>query len=344
MKKQLAIALERARNYRDATDALARARREGERFGRQAPRPRGAFADRDLCGACDRKLEPQVPRSPPSSRAAAVTPSDVEAGRMLAEVQLHLRRLPDAEATLRRVIELAPGDGDSYLALERVYVQENKLDQAIAALEKLVAVEPKRARELYQRMAQYALQIYKYDDAIRYAQRAVELNPDDAEGHRRLAELYRSWQDTEHAIKEFRAAIQKNERLYAGLRRARRAASLARRLSRRPIASTGASSAGRPTRSSIARAARLSMQINLGNGTLESARAGPTAARDRQPAAADLPSDLLVRSTGTSRSVSSNGEACGSEGTPPRGSSSGARTSAMPRRLARRSRGSGRAR
>ena len=66
----------------------------------------------------------------------------------------------------------APGDADSYLALERVLVQENKLADAIAVLEKLVAVDPKSARQLYQRMAQYALQIYKDDDAIKYALRA----------------------------------------------------------------------------------------------------------------------------------------------------------------------------
>jgi len=83
-------------------------------------------------------------------------------------------------------------------------------------IEKLVIVEPKRARELYQRMAQYALQLYKDEDAIRYAVRAVELNPDDAEGHRRLGEMYRSRQDAEHAIVEFRAAIAKNDRISAG--------------------------------------------------------------------------------------------------------------------------------
>jgi len=73
-------------------------------------------------------------------------PPDVESGRMLAEVQLHLRKLGDAEQTLRRVVTVAPGDADSYLALERVLVQENKLADAIAVLEKLVAVDPNSAR------------------------------------------------------------------------------------------------------------------------------------------------------------------------------------------------------
>jgi tetratricopeptide (TPR) repeat protein/HEAT repeat protein len=265
VKRQLAIALERARSYREATmiwtELAAKARQSGDKL-----LAREARSQIVTLWGLDRKLEPQVPAL---AAQFAATPPDIDAGRMLAEVQLHLRRLPDAEATLRRVTSLAPGDADGYLALERVLVQENKLDQAILALEKLVAVEPKRARELYQRMAQYALQTYKYDDAIRYAQRAVELNPDDAEGHRRLAELYRSWQDTEHAITEFRAAIQKNERLYAvygelaELLLARGEWQEADRLYRRVIR-------GAPDEELVARAARLSMQINLGNGTLES--------------------------------------------------------------------------
>ncbi len=265
VKKQLAVALERARSYHEATtlwlELAAKARQSGDKV-----LAREARSQVVTLWGLDRKLEQEIA---PLATQFAATPPDVESGRTLAEVELHLRRLADAETTLRRVIELAPGDADSYLALERVLVQQGRLDQAIAALEKLVAVEPKRARELYQRMAQYALQVYKYDDAIRYAQRAVELNPDDAEGHRRLAELYRSWQDTEHAIKEFRAAIQKNERLYAvygelaELLLSRGEWEEADRLYRRVIRAA-------PDEELVARAARLSMQINLGNGTLES--------------------------------------------------------------------------
>ena len=211
-------------------------------------------------------LEQQLPIRQPQF---AANPPDVEAGRTLAEAQIHLRKLADAEITLRRVIELAPGDADSYLALEHVLVQGNKLQDAIAVLEKLLAVEPKRARELYQRMSQYALQLYKDDDAINYAARAVELNPDDAEGHRRLGEMYRQRQDMEHAIKEFRAAIAKNDRLFvvyfdlADLLLSKGQTDEADRLFRRVIRSA-------PDEEYVARAARLSMQINLGKGTLES--------------------------------------------------------------------------
>ncbi len=264
VKKQLANGLERARNYREAsqlwTDLAAKAKQTNDKT-----LAREARSHVVTLWGLERVLEAQVGRL---STQFAATPPDIDAGRTLAEVQLHLRRLADAETTLRRVIELAPGDAESYLALERVLVSESKVEQAISTLEKLVSVEPKRARELYQRMAQYALQTYKDDDAVRYAQRAVELNPDDAEGHRRLAEMYRSRQDTEHAIIEFRAAIQKNDRLYvvyfelADLLLSRGESDEADRLFRRVIR-------GAPDEELVSRAAKLSMQINLGKGTLE---------------------------------------------------------------------------
>jgi tetratricopeptide (TPR) repeat protein len=264
-QKALAAAFERTRAYREAREIY-------EGIVKKAT----AAGDRSLARECrtrivtlwglEHVLEQKVPGL---RRAFDATPPDVEAGRTLAEALLHLRRPAEADVALRKVIALAPGDVDSYLALERVFVQEGRIADAIALLEKLAEIEPKRARELYQRMAQYALQIYKDDDAIKYAVRAVELNPDDAEGHRRLGEMYRSKQDTDHAISEFRAAIAKNDRLFvvyfelADLYLSKGQAEEADRLFRAVVR-------GAPDEELVARAARLSTQINLSKGTLES--------------------------------------------------------------------------
>lgn len=264
-KKDLATALERAKSYREASTLWAsladRAKQQGDTVLAREVRTHVV-----TLWTLDHVLEQQVPRL---AAAFDGRPPDVEAGRTLAEVQLHLRRLSDAESTLRKVIAMAPGDADSHLALERVLVQAGKLDDAIAVLSMLVQVDPKRARESYQRMAQYALEVHKDADAIAYAARAVELNPDDAEGHRRLGDMYRSRQDTDHAIVEYRAAIAKNDRLFlvyfelADLLLARGEAVEADRLFRRVLR-------GSPDEELIARAARMSMQINLGSGTLAS--------------------------------------------------------------------------
>ncbi len=264
-KKQLAGALERKQDRpgaRQIWQELAdKARQSGDKL-----LAREARTHIVTLLSIEHLLDAQIPIW--QQQFNAKTP-DVEAGRTLAEAQLHARKLGEAEATLRRVIELAPGDSDSYLALERVLVQSSKLQDAIAVLEKLLAVDPKQARSINQRMAEYALQLHHDDDAIKYAARAVELNPDDAEGHRRLGEMYRRRNDTEHAITEFRAAIAKNDRLFvvyfdlADLLLSKGQGDEADRLFRRVIR-------GAPDEEYVSRAARLSKQINLGRGTLES--------------------------------------------------------------------------
>ncbi len=264
-EKALAAAFERTRAYHDAEMLYAQIASHAKEKGDKALARECRTRIVTLWGL-QHTLEPQLPEL---RRQFAASPPDTEAGRMLAEALTHLRRLPEAEAALRHILDVAPSDAESYLALERVLVQEGKIADAIAVLERLAQAEPKRARELYQRMAQYALQIYSDDDAIRYAARAVELNPDDAEGHRRLGEMYRSRQDVDHAIAEFRAAIAKNDRLFvvyfelADLLLSKGQTDEADRLFRVIVRAA-------PDEELIARAARLSMQINLGKGTLDS--------------------------------------------------------------------------
>lgn len=202
------------------------------------------------------------------SRRFAATPPDIDAGWMLAEVQIRMQRLLDAEATLVKLTSIEKGDSDLFLTLERVYVLEHKLDDAIKTLKHLAEIDPKRARQYYQRMAQYAAELYKDDDAVAYAAQAVALAPDDADGHKKLGEMYRRRQDNERAISEFRAAITKNDRLYlvyfdlAELLLARAQPEEADSLYRRVVRAC-------PDDELVARAARLSMQLNLGRGTLE---------------------------------------------------------------------------
>src|SRR5690606_35294804 len=110
---------------------------------------------------------------------------------------------------------------------------------------------------------------YKDDRAVEYAARAVELSPDDAEGHRKLGEMYRRRQDTDRAIAAFRQAIAKNDRLFAvyfqlaELLLSQGKTDEADQLLRRVVRAA-------PDEELVAQAARLSMQVNLGRGTLES--------------------------------------------------------------------------
>ncbi|HMI94464.1 MAG TPA: tetratricopeptide repeat protein, partial [Polyangiales bacterium] len=148
---------------------------------------------------------------------SAATP-DVEAGRFLAESYRALatgrRRalgdvqlLADAEKVLLRLVELVPGDVESLLALERVRVQRGDLSGAIAALERLLAADPKNAQGYLARMAEHALALYRDDEALGYAERAVALAPNDARAYLRLGDLYRARQSADRAIEAYERAV-----------------------------------------------------------------------------------------------------------------------------------------
>lgn len=218
-----------------------------------------------LLWVAQKKLEPQVK---PLQAAFTGPPVDLESGRLLSEVLLHLRRLPEAEKTLRAIINESPGDVDARLVLERVLVQQGNVAGAMKVLEELVKADPKGARQYYGRLATYALQLYKDEDAVRWAAAAVELSPEDADGHKKLGELYRSQQDFPRAIKEFRLAIQHNPKLWpvyfelAELLLAQGEEVEADQLYRRVMRGSGDDEL-------VANAIRFSAAINQKRGTLE---------------------------------------------------------------------------
>jgi len=116
-------------------------------------------------------------------------PPDLEAGRLFVEALRRRGDLEGAVEALRRLDTLAPGDVPSLELLERIEVQRGALAGAIDALERLARAEPRSAAARYRRMAEHALELYRDDDAIRYARHAVELAPDDAEGWASLGAL-----------------------------------------------------------------------------------------------------------------------------------------------------------
>jgi tetratricopeptide (TPR) repeat protein len=264
IKKSLASLLERNHGYQEAISLYQEIAEKAKASGNRALVRECRTRIVSLWGL-EHVLERQIPTL---AKEFDTTPVDPEAGRILAEAELHVGRFPQAEATLRRILALEPGDVDSYLALERVLVQQHKQAEAIAVLDKLATVEPTRARELYERMATYALEIYRDEDAVKYAARAVELNPDDADAHRRLGEMYRSRQDIVHAIQELRAAIEKNDRLFvvylelADLLLSEGQTDDADSLLRRVVRSA-------TDEDLVARAARLAIQLELGKGALD---------------------------------------------------------------------------
>lgn len=206
-------------------------------------------------------------RVAPLAEAFQRKPPHLASGRMLAEVYQRLNQWANAEQVLRQLVELVPRDVAAWSTLERVLVTERKLGEASEVAKRLLELEPKRALEHYQRLARYAADLYRDDEAIEYAAKAVALSPDDAEGQKRLGDMYRRRQDVERALFHYRKALTKNDRLFpvyfdlAELLLLKRNPAEADQLLRTVLRTAVEDDV-------IARAARMSMQLHITDGSL----------------------------------------------------------------------------
>lgn len=144
----------------------------------------------------------------------ASDPPSTNAGYLLGEALTHLENEAEAELTWRRLLEIDETDLIPLLALERLYTSQNRVSDAIEVLTRIAEVAPSRARDAYHRLAELSLRVFDDDAAIRFAQLAVELNPDDAAARARLADVYRQMQRYDEAIAEYREAIELDARAF----------------------------------------------------------------------------------------------------------------------------------
>jgi len=199
----------------------------------------------------------------------AQEPTDRDAGHLLALGLMRLKRHPEAEQVWLELLQGRPGDVDALLGLESCYGRQYKLEEAIRVLEQVAPLVPQRSRELYQRLATYAVRLYRDEDAVRWAARAVAMNPDDAAALNRLGEIHYRRQDLDAAVSAYQRAIQLDPKdaktlfrladIYLDLGRTAEADRVLRQAIR------SATDDG-----DVRRAARLAIQLNMAAGTLES--------------------------------------------------------------------------
>lgn len=148
----------------------------------------------------------------------AATPPDLEAGYFLADGHLKLGEKEKAEAVFKRIINIDgkvdAEDVNALTELEKLYAQQGKPKDAIDVLQKLAELRPLRAKEYYYRIAELSLRTFDDAQAVRYAQLALEKNPEDAAAHARLGEVYAKMQREADAIKEYRQAIDLDPRAF----------------------------------------------------------------------------------------------------------------------------------
>jgi cellulose synthase operon protein C len=141
-------------------------------------------------------------------RAFDGSPPDLDAGFFLAEAHQKLGQDAQAALVYQRILERDKDNLDAMTALEGVYRKQRKLAPAVELLKRMAVLQPTRAREIYQRIAELLLQLYRDKEALAYAHKAVALGPQDALSYQRLGELYEKKEDYEGAAKAYQRAIQ----------------------------------------------------------------------------------------------------------------------------------------
>jgi tetratricopeptide (TPR) repeat protein len=134
-------------------------------------------------------------------------PPDYEAGYFAAEAYIKQGRYEDAERVLRRVLSLLPDDLDAMHQLVAVYKSLHKYADAVDLLKQLADKSPGREREYYAQISELELALYNDDEAVAYAQKALEKSPSDPQAQERLAEIHEKRGDFDKAIEAYGRAI-----------------------------------------------------------------------------------------------------------------------------------------
>lgn len=132
----------------------------------------------------------------PLARAAALNPDSWEIAHDLGLTYFRLRRYTDALLPLEKAVRLRPEYfGSMALLGATLYAlkQDKKAYEVLGRAHDLNPQNQDTARLLFDTsllLAQGALADRNYAECLHYLQKAAQLRPDDAEVHRRLAEVY----------------------------------------------------------------------------------------------------------------------------------------------------------
>lgn len=119
----------------------------------------------------------------------ALAPEDIESLNHLANVKIQLNKFDETEQLLRRSIQKKLENPNAWLLLGMTYLQEQRIDEAFAALIQATLYDPKNARaHHYLGIAAGRKQWREVSEVS--LRKAIELDPNDADAHFNLAIYY----------------------------------------------------------------------------------------------------------------------------------------------------------
>lgn len=136
---------------------------------------------------------------------AEIMPEDLESRARLAEIYSRQDQHDAALSEWQALLKVDPDNTKYQDGLVNAYRLAGKTDEAIKLAEKYIADEENSIH--YARLAKVYASGNHIDEAIATYQRAIDLNPGDANIHQELAQMYLRKEDFEAAEKSFREAL-----------------------------------------------------------------------------------------------------------------------------------------
>lgn len=133
-------------------------------------------------------------------------PSNIEAYQYLSHAQLSMGRADEALANLNKGFELAPNHFGILSTLGSYYLNNNDFNNALKYAQKAVDEHPKNA-DAYFNIAIMYIQMQRQQEAVPVLNKAVELNPNLSHAHYNLGCLYYGNQQLEQAVACFEKVL-----------------------------------------------------------------------------------------------------------------------------------------
>jgi tetratricopeptide (TPR) repeat protein len=134
-------------------------------------------------------------------------PGDERSRLALADVLFALGRPAEAERELQEAIAALPRSGRAHYLLGQLYQSQSLLPQAVAELQAADAWPPIVGRDrVYQTMGSLLVNQADFDGAVTAYGKRIDVNPNSAEAHRQLGEIYFLQGRHDEALAEFAAA------------------------------------------------------------------------------------------------------------------------------------------
>lgn len=116
-------------------------------------------------------------------------PSNPQLPLMLSQTYLHIGIMADAIKTINNTIKNFPHFAPAYNLKGNIFIQQKKVEEALAVFEQALAIDPKMA-EIYFNMGAIYFQQEKLDKAEENWKKTLEINPNILDASLNLANLY----------------------------------------------------------------------------------------------------------------------------------------------------------